>query len=325
MKTLRTDIATGRPRIVALALPLAALLAAAAPLAQVGATRELDELRARHREADQRAARHLQAVLEEDPRRPLTEYVQLAELYPKIGRLDEGRAFFEQLGIGRPDLWPPLVGRALLARSAGEAARGWELLAQAREKAPQSVELLPILLEFADTDERRDEVEALLRAWQAEPAAPWQVTLYLGELALTRGRLVEAEAVLGRALAASRGDPIVVRALGILYGRSDPLRAITTLQDLARRHPEDGETWFHLGRIEQQIGLLPAARDHLERALERGQDGPPVLNRLARLVEREGDRRRAVDLLRRSLVADPDQPDVQRYLERMLSKDPRER
>jgi Tfp pilus assembly protein PilF len=56
---------------------------------------------------------------------------------------------------------------------------------------------------------------------------------------------------------------------------------------------------------------------HLQQAMDAGEVHPRSLNLLARLVARDGQTKRAMDLLERSLQFQEDQPEVRRLLEEL--------
>ena len=254
-----------------------------------------------------------------DPERAVEEYLNLANLHAKGQTPDEGRSFFETLAQEHPDLAGPLIGAALLEQQEGREEAAWRYFQEALERQPGSPAALEGMTMLV-TPDRGADLAAILADLEGQPGAPPRVPLWRGVIAMRQGHLAEADRHLQRALQRAPEDPDVLLYLGILQAQSGRLvQSLATLQKLLHAHPGHGQAWIQLALAEVQLGLPGHAIDHLEQARVAGAEAPFVLNLLARLLARQGERERAVRVLQRSLRLEPDQEEAVRLLETLTS------
>lgn len=257
-----------------------------------------------------------EASVREQPGGSFVRYDDLALLYQEGDTVDRGLEFLARLVAAHPDLLEPLVGKALLEHAAGHDGRALELLGVALSRRPLYAPALELLTELDPGDGRGRRAAALLQAAEGQEGTPPQLALWRGLLALRDDRLEEAEVQLRRALERTPEHADVLLNLGALYGRTGRLeQARSTFQALVKKWPEDGEAWYNLALTEVRMNLPGPAVEHLENARAAGEERPPVLNLLARLLTRQGERDRARQLLEQSLAAEPGQAAVRQALQ----------
>ena len=279
-------------------------------------TRERDN---RRRGRVQQSIRLHEARLASGSSLPLSELVDQAGLYVAGGRADDGRRTLRGLisAAGEAGL-DARVALAVLERSAGEDAAARNLLQQALPLHPAFAPALSLLVDLADTPQRRRELDSRLASLAGNESAPERLLLWRGLLALRNGEHAAAETHLLSFLETSPDDPDALLNLGTVYGETGrTLDAMRTFGHLVDLYPEDAAALFNLSISELRAGYIDSAQLHLTRALDAGEETSTVLTLLARIHSQKDETDQAVALLERSLELQPDQPEARALLGRL--------
>ena len=281
-------------------------------------TRRLKEDEIGRQDRLHRAIALQEASVREQPGGSISRYDDLALFYQEGGTVDRGREFLARVAAAHPDLVQPLVGQALLEHAAGDDGRALELLDKALSRRPLHAPALELLPALDPGDGRGERAAVLLQAADGQEGTPRRLAFWRGLLAMRGNRLEEAELQLRLALERTPEDADVLLNLGALYGQTGRLgQARSTFQALVEKRPEDGEAWYNLALTEVRMNLPGPAVEHLENARSAGEERPRVLNLLAQLLMRQGDRHRARQLLEQSLATEPGQAAVRQALQEL--------
>ncbi len=133
------------------------------------------------------------------------------------------------------------------------------------------------------------------------------------------GALDRADGLLFAALALQAALPFLPvtpwdRAEDLLRA-NEPEAALEILRPLEADHPDRFEVIVGLGRAYFQLGDWWEASRYLAEAAGLRPPDAPLLKRLGRSFQEQGDRGGAIQAFERSLALDPDQPDVRARLE----------
>lgn len=151
---------------------------------------------------------------------------------------------------------------------------------------------LPAQLLMAEVELRRgtaDKAEQRARGLAGAHPRSAAAQRLLGEVLLARARAGEAAQAFQAALAL---EDSAANALGLyraLAAAGDGARAVYTMADWSRRHPEVAEARLALAEGQLRSGNLAQARAGYEDYLRRFGDQPGVLNNLANILMRQGD------------------------------------
>jgi len=128
----------------------------------------------------------------------------------------------------------------------------------------------------------------------------------LGNIAMERGRMPEAEAHLKKALTYEPNFTDARNTLGILYDRlgrnEDALREFRRVVEV---DPEYAEALNNIGIIEKKQGRVREAIDSFRRAIAADPDFAGSYSNLALILEQSGDRAGAEEQYRKALQHDP--------------------
>lgn len=215
----------------------------------------------------------------------LTAQTQVAFAWENAGRLEDALALLHRLR----QLEPEAAGQLYLAESEilarnGQAGRALEVLDAAVAEMP--------------------ELDAILyaRALAAERA----------------NRIDRAEADLRLLLQRQPDNPMVLNALGYtLADRSDRHEeALGYIERAVRLSPEDPAILDSMGWVLFRLGRLEEAITWLRRAHAISRDGE-IAAHLGEALWQDGQRREARRIWKRARLVDPDNPALQRTLERL--------
>lgn len=153
---------------------------------------------------------------------------------------------------------------------------------------------------LADADKNPDE-KAFREVWERMPRAlrtrPELVAKYATLLA-RRGSPDEAAALIEKALKKDWRDELV-RLYGKVAG-SDPAHQYQKAESWLRHHEDDADLMLALGRLALRSELWGQARSYLEMCIS--MNGPrEAYCELARLLEHQGEKERAIGYYRRSV------------------------
>ncbi len=154
-----------------------------------------------------------------------------------------------------------------------------------------------------------------------DPTVPGVVETALAEQYLRLEDRARARSLYERALD-KNGELAAPRlVLGrYLLDEGKASKAVEMLAPLAESRPEDAEIRRTLGDAYYQAGDPAPAIPHFEKALELSGPDIPLLNALGACHAAAGDPARAIELLDLSLERLPDQPPVQKLLEKLRSQ-----
>jgi len=160
-----------------------------------------------------------------------------------------------------------------------------------------------------------------LRFPTLDPTVPGVVETALAEQYLRLQDRARARALYERALG-KNGELAAPRlVLGrYLLDEGNPGKAVEMLAPLAESRPEDAEIRRTLGDAYYQSGNPAEAIPHFEKALSLSGPDVALLNALGACHAAAGDPARAIELLDLSLKRSPDQPPVQKLLEKLKSR-----
>jgi tetratricopeptide (TPR) repeat protein len=167
---------------------------------------------------------------------------------------------------------------------------------------------------------------AIARPWSLrfpslDPTVPGVVETALAEQYLRLEDRARARALYERAVR-KNGELAAPRlVLGrYLLDEGNPSKAVEMLAPLAESLPEDAEVRRTLGDAYFQSGSPALAIPHFEKALSIAGPEVALLNALGACHAAAGDPARAIELLDLSLERSPDQPPVQKLLEKLKSR-----
>jgi tetratricopeptide (TPR) repeat protein len=197
------------------------------------------------------------------------------ELYSAVAQVKE----FTNLGAGIRRL------DALLRRQKPERAEFYLDLAEAYRVDGQLEKAIPLYEEAR----RRDPLLARAHG-------------QLGETLLRLNRFDEAVAVLEQGLRSIR-DPEILLPLGVAYAQVNRIDdSVRTLTEAGRLNPDHAGTWLNLAVSLEHQGRIKEAEDAYRAAVRVQPDFAPAHDRLARLLDAQGDSRQAAyhrELVRR--------------------------
>jgi Tfp pilus assembly protein PilF len=128
----------------------------------------------------------------------------------------------------------------------------------------------------------------------------------LGNIAMERGRMAEAEAHLRKALSYEPNFTDARNTLGILHDRlgrtEDALREFRRVVEV---DPDYAEALNNIGIIEKKQGRIREATESFRRAISADPEFAGSYSNLALILEQNGDRKGAEDQYRRALEHDP--------------------
>ncbi|HRE93275.1 MAG TPA: tetratricopeptide repeat protein [Fimbriimonadaceae bacterium] len=193
------------------------------------------------------------ALLEEAVRVDVNDarsWNDLALAYRRVSRNGEAIRALEQLLTLQPDRVDVMAALGSLYNEQEDYEKAIPLLKKADEKNPGDVDTLVNLgVALLNTD-RRSEAETIFAALLEKDGNSRAALSWLGFLALERGDVARAVAMLERARTLSPNDLEILNNLGTAYLRSEPARhseAIAVYRSMTNVRPDIFEPWYNLG------------------------------------------------------------------------------
>lgn len=255
----------------------------------------------------------LKRAIELEPNSP-GAYLLLAQIYLSAGQQARALENLDTVLTKNPADQAALTLKAMLLGEAGDhaAARtAYEALLAAN---PQHIIALNNLAYiYAERLNEADKAVGLAeRARQLQPYDP-NIADTLGWALFRKGDYARAATLLQESLDKLPDHPEVNYHAGMAYymlGREAPAKAaFTRALQSGNAFPGDVDCRQRLELLNLDIATANApVRTALEERLKLVPDDPIALNRLAEILERDGDTARAIDLQKRSLAASPDNP-----------------
>ncbi|MEO5373137.1 MAG: PEP-CTERM system TPR-repeat protein PrsT [Alphaproteobacteria bacterium] len=235
--------------------------------------------------------------------------LNLAGVDARQGRNADARRRYEAALKLEPANVAVMLALADLEFADGRGDRGLEWLERAAAQGGKDIRPRLRLVE-ALLDRKRPE-RALLVARELAEAAPRDASALqaLARAQTVGGQHAAAIASYRAALAVDPRSGSVIRLYDALRAAGDHGGARALLEEWTARRPGDSLLRFSLAADLMTAGAYPQAIGHYEALLKVHPDSVVVLNNLAWLYGRTGDRR-ALDLAGKALVLAPDAADV---------------
>jgi tetratricopeptide (TPR) repeat protein len=236
--------------------------------------------------------------------------VTMAEIYVRLGRIDDGVGYLERLGAApRPD-GPPEngigVALGLLYRAAGRRAEAEAVLLEALRRQPVSLTAMQELFALYDEQRRAAELEPLLRAALSIDSRLPMHHNWLGLVLQRREDYRAAEQEFRDTIEIAPELTGVMANLGGLYLRLGRVpEAVAILKQAVRQDPRNLESRTNLISALGREGDLDGARREVEEAEEMGQQAPQFYTALGYALHHGGRADEALAALRRALELDP--------------------
>lgn len=213
--------------------------------------------------------------------------------------------------------------RRMLRLQAGDLADADKLLgnAQASPDNPQSALLLEALIVGGLKGMNLELSRRALSLWQdrqTKVADKMQGLLWRGDLAIRQGDFDSALARYTEAHELVPDNDQARRQMAELLTRYSPKDALSHLQDLLKRHPDDLSLAYHAARCHRALGDLALAISRLEKILERSPDDLLALLEAGNVEMDRGNATAAERWLRRAEQIAPDKRDLNLALFRCL-------
>jgi tetratricopeptide (TPR) repeat protein len=146
-------------------------------------------------------------------------------------------------------------------------------------------------------------------------AAHVRLFVLLAQDASERGRLDDAEALLGEGLELYDGDQSLRYSLALLYEDQGKMRkAVTVLEDLVDSSPDDAALLNALGYLlTDQFDRHAEARGYIQKALAMDPDNPAIIDSMGWVLFKVGDYQGALGYLERAYRLEQD-PEIAAHL-----------
>lgn len=224
--------------------------------------------------------------IEDDEAQPAVQ-TRRAMLLARQGHLSEARAMLHSLPVTGPDgERRKLLAEAQLLRDLARYDEALEVYQQAMQRFPQDADIAYERAMVAEKAGRIDEMERLLR--ELIERAPDYGHAYnaLGySLADRNQNLDEARELIRRALALLPDDPFIQDSLGWVEFRLGNLAEARRLLQDAFELRNDAEIAAHLGEVLWTLGERDAARQIWQRGLQVQPDNPTLQRTMQRLQD----------------------------------------
>jgi len=179
-----------------------------------------------------KAQTHIDAVLEDDPENEQAMVIQ-ASLLARLDQLDEAIAIYQQLDMNnRPDL---AVSLAQLLIQGDRKAQAGQIIKKYFDADPSNIQMLALLLDTEESEERKSELVAMSRDAGADP----KILAMIEQQRVSDGQIDPEQLI--ETLLEGQTDPFQ-RAIGgaSLYTRAGkPDKARELLDEAARIKPDD--------------------------------------------------------------------------------------
>lgn len=225
-------------------------------------------------------------------------FARMAECAERLGRPEDAAVFYAQATHLRPDALGPAVSLAQLHLRRNDLAQAQEVLGEALRFHPDEPSLCLSMGLVLETLGRCREALAHFRAVVLADDQNEEAFFHLGSCARAVGLTSEAEAFLARAIKLKPDYLEPIYELGQLYQERGELdRGVAAFEECLRQ----------IQAIEERDGTWDQEADMSQRVL--------VLNALGLCHRQRGDHASAQATWRESLALDPDQEDVQAWLD----------
>lgn len=260
----------------------------------------------------------LRGLVPADPQGAPGRLVRIAELYGRMGKPEDGIAYFQSLPPS------PLPGfetarqtaLGIVLAAAHRFAEAETAFRAALREDPASVPAMQELFVLLDMQGRAAELESSLRAGLKRSPPPAMFHNWLGLVLKRRGDLRGAEMEFRQSLELSPDLVGVLANLGGMYlqeGRTP--EAVSTLEGALDKDPRNVEARTNLIVALGMEKDLDAARARFDEGDRQGLKAPQFYNAWAYALHVNGRRDEALEMLRASLRLDPRQADARRLVQ----------
>ncbi|MEO5844921.1 MAG: tetratricopeptide repeat protein [Caldimonas sp.] len=221
----------------------------------------------------------------DNPQRALEVQSRRASLLARQGKMKEARELIRRVPEQSPgDARAKLLAETELLRERKMYAEAEKVMAQATKAFPDDTDLLYEQAMLNEKLDRVEEMERLLRRVIALKADHQHAYNALGySLAERKIRLVEARALIQKALELSPGEPSITDSMGwVEYRLGNREEAIRLLRGAYQARP-DPEIAAHLGEVLWSAGQAEEARRIFREARSRDAQNDVLRETLARL------------------------------------------
>ncbi len=244
----------------------------------------------------------------------------LGAVLSRLGKYDEAIVAYESAYKLAPHLTPILLNLGIAHYRAGQLAKAAETLKSFLEKRPDSMQARQLyglsLFEIGRDEEAIVELELTLDAAQPDPAV-----LYSLGLAYLRLGKPGFRATLERLAAFPAGRPALHLLQGQAFLRDLEFElALEELQAAAKLHPDLPRLHLSLGLAHFKLGHNKEAIAAFEEELKRSARDFTTLYYLADALEKDGDISAAQQRIEAALKLDPQAPEAQGLLGKILFK-----
>jgi tetratricopeptide (TPR) repeat protein len=191
-----------------------------------------------------------------------------AALLAREGKLPEARTLIQSTPESQPgDALAKLKAEAQLLKEAGQTAEAYAVLNQASMQAPEDFDLVYERAMLAEKLGKTAEMERLLRSIiQAQPDNHNALNALGYSLADRNERLPEAKALIDKALSLAPDDAFITDSLGWVLFRMGQVKEAAALLKKAFGIRQDVEIAVHLGEVLWTLGNKDAAIGYFKQA-----------------------------------------------------------
>ena len=221
----------------------------------------------------------------EDQRRVSQRRVQMLLAQ---GQLDAAQELVSAMSDeGEEEARAKISAEVELLRARKDEAGAYRLLTEAMVRFPQDPELAYEAAMSADKLKDLIAMEQILRKLLAKHPDHYQSMNALGySLADRNVQLVEARALIQKALSFAPQDPYIIDSMGWVEFRSGNLSAANTLLRTAFEAKPDAEIAAHWGEVLWAMGQRDAAQKTWERGLQLNPDNETLRDTVRRLTQK---------------------------------------
>ncbi|MGH8691233.1 MAG: tetratricopeptide repeat protein [Burkholderiales bacterium] len=215
----------------------------------------------------------------------LSARMRTANAMAKQGKLDDARAFLQQVAADHPAEYAQIVvTEAQLLRDAQRHRDAFDMLSRELDKQPGQPDLLYDLALTAEKLERFDLLETHLRKLiEVKPDHAHAYNALGYSFADRNTRLPEARKLVEKALELAPEDYFIIDSLGwVLYREGDLKGAARELRRAYAGRP-DAEIGAHLGEVLWMLGERDEARRIWDESLKAGPDNETLQKTIKRL------------------------------------------
>ena len=224
----------------------------------------------------------------DDPQRALEVELRRASLLARQGRMDEAVQLVRQAPESNEgEARAKLLAEAQLLRESKLYEQANQVLDKANLRFVNDTDILYEQAMLAEKLERVDDMERLLRRVMELRPDYYHAHNALGySLADRNVQLVEARALIQKALSFAPQDPYIIDSMGWVEFRSGNLSAANTLLRTAFEAKPDAEIAAHWGEVLWALGQRDAAQQTWERGLQLNPDNETLRDTVRRLTQK---------------------------------------